>query len=334
MGIVMIRIAAICVAVNGALYMENMMTDEIEAPPMTARITEEQAKRFEFLEFRLDWEDRVNRRDLMEAFGISEPQASVDFRAYNTARPDAMAYNKFEKRYRATTSFDPAFYAPDAQHYLSILCPESAEDRPRQPNWIGSPPPLAMARKLPRKPIEATVLRAVLQAIEYGREIEARYQSSTHKAEWRWFRPIGLVYSGFRWHCRAWDTKNSRFGDFVLTRILDVRSHRPAVQVPATDPEWDQSVSVMITVDPGINEGARSVLAEEYGISSGEPTTMAVGRLVLPYFLRLNGIEEDNPRQRPEQRQIIVANRNDVTAALPDGWKVPPCRCARADDPQ
>jgi hypothetical protein len=61
---------------------------------------------------------------------------------------------------------------------------------------------------------------------------------------------------------------------------------------------------------------------------------MGVCRLVLPYFLRLNGIEEDNPRQRPEQRQIIVANRVEVTAALPDGWRVPQCRCAKADDPQ
>ncbi|MES2390903.1 MAG: hypothetical protein V4555_04635, partial [Acidobacteriota bacterium] len=38
-----------------------------------------QERRLEFIEFRLQWEGRVNRSDLVNYFSISVPQASLDF---------------------------------------------------------------------------------------------------------------------------------------------------------------------------------------------------------------------------------------------------------------
>ena len=35
-------------------------------------------KRFEFIEFRLFWEGKINRKDLIDQFAISVPQSSID----------------------------------------------------------------------------------------------------------------------------------------------------------------------------------------------------------------------------------------------------------------
>ena len=50
-----------------------------------------QERRFEFLEWKMFWEDRVIRSDLESTFGISTPQASVDLRRYREVAPENMA---------------------------------------------------------------------------------------------------------------------------------------------------------------------------------------------------------------------------------------------------
>lgn len=53
----------------------------------------------QFIEERLRVVGVVNRRDLMERFGISAPQAANDFRKFMAHRPKAMVYNKTRKAY-------------------------------------------------------------------------------------------------------------------------------------------------------------------------------------------------------------------------------------------
>jgi hypothetical protein len=49
-------------------------------------------RRLEFIEFRLFWEGRVNRSDLMEVFGVSVNQASTDLNRYLGMAPNNMLY--------------------------------------------------------------------------------------------------------------------------------------------------------------------------------------------------------------------------------------------------
>lgn len=45
----------------------------------------------------------VNRKDLMQAFEISMPQASTDLQAFIRQNPAAMSYNPSAKRYERST---------------------------------------------------------------------------------------------------------------------------------------------------------------------------------------------------------------------------------------
>jgi hypothetical protein len=59
-------------------------------------------QRLEFIEFRLFWEGHVNRRDLMDQFGVSVNQASTDLRS------GSVDLNKF----RAFSKWISAFVMP------------------------------------------------------------------------------------------------------------------------------------------------------------------------------------------------------------------------------
>ncbi len=59
-------------------------------------------KRLEFIEFRLFWEGRVNRSDLMEQFGISVNQASADLNRYIALAPENTVYDKSLRTYVRT----------------------------------------------------------------------------------------------------------------------------------------------------------------------------------------------------------------------------------------
>jgi hypothetical protein len=76
------------------------------------------AQRFEFIEWRVYWTGRVNRGDLVERFGVSTPQASVDLRAYQETAPNNIHYDSTEKAYVALPSFRALYLDVSADRYL------------------------------------------------------------------------------------------------------------------------------------------------------------------------------------------------------------------------
>lgn len=72
-----------------------------------------QLTRMIWIDARLVGSGRLNRADLMEAFGISVAQAAADIRAYNVSiNPGRMAYDRTAKVYRSNSGSKPAFKTP------------------------------------------------------------------------------------------------------------------------------------------------------------------------------------------------------------------------------
>ena len=65
--------------------------------------------RFEFIEFRAYWHGRLNRSDLIDQFGVSQTQASQDFKAYQDLAPNNLVYDSVEKTYRRAKAFKSRF---------------------------------------------------------------------------------------------------------------------------------------------------------------------------------------------------------------------------------
>ena len=66
-----------------------------------------QERRLQFIDFRLRWEGRINRKDVTEFFKISVPQASADLALYQHLMPNNMRYDTSTRMYVANQHFNP-----------------------------------------------------------------------------------------------------------------------------------------------------------------------------------------------------------------------------------
>lgn len=68
---------------------------------MNAKLLE----RLRFIDFMLDHFGIVQRRHVMDYFGLSQPQASLDLAEYKAIAPANLEYDMTAKAYRKTASF-------------------------------------------------------------------------------------------------------------------------------------------------------------------------------------------------------------------------------------
>lgn len=65
--------------------------------------------RLRFIDFLLDHYGTMNRSAVMDYFGLSMPQASLDIRAYIEYAPDNLVYDRTARCYRRTATFARKF---------------------------------------------------------------------------------------------------------------------------------------------------------------------------------------------------------------------------------
>jgi len=75
------------------------------------------SRRNEFIEFRVFWHGRINRADLMDTFGISLQQASLDLTRYSERWKRNLVYDKSQRAYVRGKAFKPRFITPSAEDY-------------------------------------------------------------------------------------------------------------------------------------------------------------------------------------------------------------------------
>lgn len=271
-------------------------------------------KRLEFIDFRLYWEGRVNRSDLIAFFGISVPQASADLARYQETAPENLVYDKSLKTYVAGPNFQPAFFEPSSDAYLAQLRLMAAGVISQEEALVAIAPEFYVMPNLRRR-LSPEILRSVLKSVRGKTSIEVRYQSmSRPEPIWRWIDPHALGFDGIRWHLRAWCHSNNAFRDFLIARILEVRGSKPSIADPSSDTGWNNEVTLKIGPHSGLKGGSRDAIELDYGMESGvvELTT----KICLSYYVeRALGLDLDSQGRPPERQQIVLLNRDEVEAA-------------------
>jgi predicted DNA-binding transcriptional regulator YafY len=263
-------------------------------------------RRLEFIDYLLYWDGKVNRRDIIETFGVSTPQASADIKRYQELAPHNLEYDKSKKYYFAPASFSPKFMKPDAEQYLSQLL--NAQQNPE--SLIIEAPAYATLPNI-RRTIDTGILKHIVRAIRDKQAIEIKYQSfSKPNPSWRWISPHALGFADKRWHCRAYCDNHQDFRDFVLSRILEVRHKKPAFLNPQDDKEWQTEVTLELSPNPNLSEEQQKAIARDYGMQNARlqiPTKVAL----VHYFLYEYGLETD---QIGEKQEIVLLNRVEIQA--------------------
>ena len=268
-------------------------------------------RRLEFVDWKLFWDGRLNRNDLEETFGISQPQASVDLRHYRDAAPDNIEYNATEKAYLPGKQMWPRFLRVSADRILLQLRAFMTGALPREDLWFRDLPPVDMAPDIARN-VDPGMLRVVLTAIRTGQAVNIRYQSLT-SSRWRAVAPHALAFDGYRWHLRAWCCEREDYRDFVLSRIDEWGELKSASYDPTDDVEWNTRTILKLCPHPGLTEEQRQAILRDFDMSNGCREIEV--RLSMAYYFikRMNLDLKDLP---PTRAQIQLENLTEVQAAI------------------
>lgn len=282
--------------------------DELQMPKRLGVI-----ERLEFIEFRLFWEGRINRADLIKRFRLSVPQASTDLGRYLDVAKENMRYDPRQRVYLATEQFMPILYRPTARQYLADLRGIADNAVIRERTWLGELPDHDIVPS-PRKPLEARRLRTIIQAIQNKQAIAVEYQSMSNNAPTqRWLTPHALGFDGARWHMRAWCSRRQEFRDFVLARVLDIAGHRYHPIDQQHDLEWMRPITFRIGPRSELQAGRRRAVEHEYDMLEGELHIKV--RMSMSYYLEKNLLlDVDVGHLSPERAPLLLLNRAEVDA--------------------
>lgn len=271
-------------------------------------------RRYEFIEFRLFWQGRINRGDLMDAFGVSTQQASLDLNAYIEQAKRNLVYDKSLRTYLRGKLFKPKYLKPDAEEYFAQLRAVDQGLVSAEQSWISFFPSFG-ATPTPARGVAPETLRDVLAAIREPAAIQVTYQSmSRPEPSARWIEPHALAFDGFRWHARAFCQNDQVFKDFLLSRIVEVGGQGPVTAEPSADEAWHTEVVLEIGPHPDLSASQRRAIEMDYGMEDGR-AEIRVRRALLFYALKRLGLDTDPSVRRPQDQQIVLLDGGVKTRA-------------------
>jgi hypothetical protein len=273
-----------------------------------------QERRLEFIDYRLQWDGRLNRSDLIEQFGISVPQASTDISSYAALAPENLTYDRSERVYVAAPSFAPVFPSSSVERYLADLAEEAGGGRPVETNFLGWTPPLAFV-STPRRQVPSGALVAAVRAIREQFTLRILYQSMARpEPNWREVAPHGLGFDGVRWHMRAFCHERQTYRDFVFARVLDVKAGEPSVARGEEDQAWMTPTRLVLVPRPGLSKSKQRVVELDFGMVRGE-VVLEAREAMLFYLVNRLGLFHDG-KLLPQGPLVAIKNVDDVRRTL------------------
>jgi predicted DNA-binding transcriptional regulator YafY len=272
--------------------------------------------RYRFIETIALWEGRLTTRHLCDTFGIGRQQASKDINNYiREVGPGNLEYDKFIKGYKPVADFVPRVTQGLADEYLHLMA------RNNELMNVFESLSLNVANvevlSLPVRDVKPEVLRPIMLAARQQKRLDVDYVSINNPdREGRIIVPHTLVYTGLRWHVRAWCEKNQAYRDFVLSRFRDI----PEIMDDSDhgvcgDTQWNTRVTIRIVPDPRLSKEQREVVEVDYGMENGALEVSTRGKLV-SYALKLLHVDPKEELSDPTAQQIIVENREALSPWL------------------
>ena len=231
---------------------------------MVDELTQAQKERLAYLELRAYFAGELGRGDIEERFGVKPAAATRDLTTYRHLAPLNLAYDAPARCYRPTPRFKPLFeFSPD--RVLGWLLQGFGDGLDLK---VKKTAPCEGPGNLVRP--DLAILASVTRAMCAKRALKVSYLSLSSGAATRELVPVALADNGLRWHVRAFDRSNARFGDFVLTRITKAKELDGIVEehelLPA-DEQWARIVDMEVVPHPGVR--CPEAIEADYAMEQG-----------------------------------------------------------------
>lgn len=272
----------------------------------------EQILRYRYIELIALWEGKLTTRQLCETFGIGRQQANKDLSSYRRALTQGdLIYDASAKHYLPSSNFKPILTQGLASEYLQLAAQQSDVQR-----ILGHLPVAAAAVEVvtaPSRELPPSLLRPIIQAITDCRRIDVDYVSLNNPdREGRIVVPHTLVWTGYRWHVRAWCEKNQDFRDFVLSRFRGEADLMDSSERNASeDNDWQQRVTLQVEPDPRLRADQREVIAHDYNMENGRLLLTTRAKLA-PYLLQLLNVNTGPLLDDPRAQQLVLSNQESL----------------------
>ncbi len=233
-------------------------------PQEFSELGQAQRERLAYLEMRAYFSGELRRADLEKRFGIKPAASTRDLTVYRALAPDNLSYDGAARCYRPAPEFKPVFEL-SAERVLIWLLHGFGDGLNLK---LSKAAPCEGAGNLTRP--DLGVLATLTRAMCAQRVVAVSYLSLSSGRTQRELVPVALADNGLRWHVRAFDRANKRFGDFVLTRIeaaqvLDAPVAE-AELLPA-DEQWARIVDMEVVAHPGVRWP--QAVEADYGMKGG-----------------------------------------------------------------
>lgn len=305
-------------------YIKPVITSDKETVPIkglaskrleTGAHSHSQWLRLCFIERQLLWERRLTTTMIMEAFGISRPQAQKDIKLYQQLSPEAVKpYRLGIPYHQPTEGFEPVLLSgADLQwHVIEEYAPPIFSHTTEMPM-------LSRNHNL-------RVLARLLSAIEHQRSVEAVIATmNSPKGRGRRITPTAIAFVNNRYHVRSYCWDNLDYRDFIIGRFKST----PKVIKPTSNPsgwgdnapaferdegipsepdmEWNQMIELELKPNPNLSPEQQSLIMSDYELDvDGASKRVTLRKPLIGYFL------VDNRIPTTEDEYEIAVSSNPI----------------------
>lgn len=295
--------------------MKDQSESEYGGPTTPQPASWSQDRRLKLIDFRLRWEGRVNRGDLIEYFGISAPQASADLSKYTDAAPFNLTYDMKLKSYVRADGYSPLYSRSSSRGYLNELLALTTGVIEPKASFIGWLPEVGVA-PTPHRLLDGRTLAMVLQGIRERRRLALAYQGMNRpEPTQREISPHALGFDGFRWHVRAYCHLRNQYQDFVIGRMVDASLTDETDRTGSDDVQWNTVLNLVLAPHPDLSPGAKRAIRMEYGMVDGT-MELRCRQALLFYALRRLGLQQKQDKSAAAAQQIVLLNQAELQPYL------------------
>jgi len=229
------------------------------------------------------WEGRVITNHIVGWFGVSRQQASIDIKRYiNDRNPNSMVYRPGEKGYIPREDFKPVLTGGHVNEYLELI---SGVSNQSVAVTLEAKDHFSAVQR-PDRSVKPEVLRIILKACRLSTAIKINYASMNNPTPHRRvISPHTLIYTGFRWHVRAYCHLRNEYRDFVLSRITQPEDSSEAFKSSADDKLWNESVSLKLVANDNLSPEQQRLVESDFGMVNGV-LEITVRKAVVHYTLQ------------------------------------------------
>lgn len=251
-----------------------------------------QRERLIFLDRCLTWRGMANRRDLIERFGISVPQAALDFKAYiDLARSTPPIYDAVRKTYIAASGHKSL--APSSLTEACDVLMGGREDM------------LSSTLPRPGRMADPKTIARLHQAIRSNIAVHVRYTSMSSGAnEGQWIAPTRFTSDGESVYLRSFSFNHGDYRNYLPIRIEPDSSfeEKTLSEMLPDDVDWRTRAIIWLRPKSTLSAQQADVARREFGFE-GEFLRVETRKALEFFFDRRWGLNEQGARLEREKTE-------------------------------